>query len=102
MKTEKTVEVTPWFPCNIKPVHKGWYECDYGKGNDPCMRFWDGEAWHMEIEGDMRVVYHFGREIEHCWRGLAKPADQSEPVVAEPEVDPRQQELAFSEEDDEL
>lgn len=68
------MKTTHWFPCNTKPVHVGWYECDYGTSKDTCMRYWDGTHWNMEVEGDMRKVYHFGRELDHCWRGLTEPA----------------------------
>ncbi|VWC95648.1 hypothetical protein BLA39750_02203 [Burkholderia lata] len=61
------MQLTDWFPPDVRPVHAGWYDRDY----DPPKRdYWDGEAWR----------YGFGAGFSALpaldllnWRGLAYP-----------------------------
>ena len=61
--------VTDWYPVDVKPVHKGEYEVDLGKGIAwPFMRIvraeWTGRTW-KDSEGN-------GIKGVESWRGLAE------------------------------
>ena len=74
----KQVELTDWFPPEVKPVRPGWYHtglgCTYPSKISQSSRknwYWDGKSWRN------------GKNDWHCelqnrwWRGLTKPFDQS-------------------------
>ena len=54
---------TKWFPCGIKPVRNGIYECQtyFGGGFFIMMLEWDGKGF---LTGFPCVVHH--------WRGITK------------------------------
>lgn len=80
-------KVTEWFPCDVKPVRAGVYECawkgDSGKpvgrrGNMPFpFHYFDGRAWHLRAEktaeqcGPGKPIWD-GRLPSYAvfWRGL--------------------------------
>lgn len=70
---------TDWFPHDMKPSHKGYYEV----GSDPALawssssrltgrpsRYWDGTQW-LAFQGGHGSI--FGTHTAHCWRGLKEP-----------------------------
>ena len=66
------MEYSPWFPRNIKPVHRGVYEIGEPYAS-PWFRLWDGKNWHygsrtpkLAKKIDVRL-YSFDAN----WRGLA-------------------------------
>ena len=56
------METTDWYPENVKPIHKGWYECRC------CNHFyyWCGDAWRHSKTTKYRNAVYGG------WRGLTK------------------------------
>mgnify|MGYP001051620624 CR=1 FL=1 len=63
-------ELTPWFPAEVKPVRKGFYERDYGFEQEDIADYWDGNAWWVI------PTYDLTERIPGLpvlpWRGLAK------------------------------
>jgi hypothetical protein len=58
---------TKWYPANIDPVHKGIYECQYGRWgmfSNICQRKWDGKNWWL-LNG---LWAEFGEGLDR-WRG---------------------------------
>jgi hypothetical protein len=53
------MKLTPWYPANIKPVRKGWYEvrCEF-KNVCGGMHYWNGKWW--------------GETFAAPWRGVKK------------------------------
>jgi putative component of toxin-antitoxin plasmid stabilization module len=65
-------DVTQWFPGDVKPVHVGVYERDYGYG----LRFWyfDGSFWRFGGTTTVqacRAGHRIATEQSYPWRGLA-------------------------------
>jgi len=65
---------TDWFPADVGPVHKGWYERDWNgicTGNE-VFDYWDGVDWFY---GDgslpLRAV-EYSAPNNKKWRGLAE------------------------------
>ena len=55
---------TKWFPANVKPVRKGWYETTgCNSGLRPCMHLWTGKHWSAWSDG-----MEYGQLLP--WRGL--------------------------------
>lgn len=65
---------TAWFPANVKPVRKGWYEYS-GRAMDGGMRmFWNGRHWGYWATEAAYVTnnwVHWPNENGDLWRGLA-------------------------------
>ena len=68
------MELTPWFPPEIKPVHKGVYETSE-TSTGPCFNYWNGKFWcwtrpypeaAFDWKDDKSAVQ------ENTWRGLAR------------------------------
>lgn len=63
-------KLTPWFPADVKPARKGYYERDCGFGDEDVADFWDGRSWwvvpvsapSLRLAGSMSLP----------WRGLAE------------------------------
>lgn len=53
---------TDWFPANVKPVRKGWYEtkCECGRNH-----WWNGRYWQVDNLDDLKWM-------SIPWRGLTK------------------------------
>lgn len=67
----KKPKLTPWFPADVKPVHVGWYDRDWGawgETND----YWDGANWHFGSLGGKKTL-QTEDNIGLKWRGLANP-----------------------------
>ena len=58
-----SAKLTPWFPPEIKPVRKGWYECRCCTDTF----YWTGERWLMMPGGGFSSIQNIS------WRGLASP-----------------------------
>lgn len=60
--------LSPWFPPNVKPVHRGWYDATVFAAPKflPPRFYWNGEVWWNGNEN--RAVMHQKR----FWRGLAR------------------------------
>ena len=73
----KKVELTDWFPPDVKPVRPGWYQsvyCDFlpnKKLRSDWNMYWDGEKWFLKKNSLLL------RNQNRWWRGLTKPFDQS-------------------------
>jgi hypothetical protein len=75
-------KLTPWFPGDVKPVRKGWYETgtngvlhhrSRGFLTGRPFRYWTGFEW-VTASPDLiwcdRSI--FGTHPTHQWRGLAE------------------------------
>ena len=65
---KKQPKVTPWFPADVKPVRKGYYQRQY---RDSCMWWpdkWDGKEWKLCNEDGTIIGPSFN---DMPWRGLA-------------------------------
>ena len=61
-------KLTDWFPANVKPVHVGYYERDYGDSS-LCNDYWNGT--YFEIVADNGI--HCGPTVTDLpWRGLSQ------------------------------
>lgn len=61
---------TEWYPGEIKPVRKGWYEI-HGFGLTRGIRFyWTGQIWKQYPSSHTRAVF-FASDM---WRGLTEQA----------------------------
>lgn len=56
--------VTDWFPSDIKPVRRGWYECEACDGR---RHYFDGSVWR---QSDETSSYEY--QVPFGWRGLAR------------------------------
>lgn len=73
----KQVELTDWFPPEVKPVRPGWYHTGF-MNYKPTTRFfeaewcffWDGGFWFNNRNRKLDIQNRW-------WRGLTKPFDQS-------------------------
>ncbi|KVD68031.1 hypothetical protein WI86_19540 [Burkholderia ubonensis] len=61
------MEKTPWYPGDIKPVRKGWYERDYEAG-DVYLDLWDGACWRKPNGDRMHAQ-------DRQWRGLIRQGE---------------------------
>lgn len=62
------MKLTPWFPPEVKPVHKGQYRV---KDRAVTRLLWTGDEWRT-------VKYGFTVADPVIWRGLAKqPKEQA-------------------------
>lgn len=59
--------LTEWFPKNIKPVHVGLYQRDYGDDLTEIPDYWDGSRWWIRA-ADGNIVARSGLPLP--WRGL--------------------------------
>jgi hypothetical protein len=75
---KKPIVKTPWFPFNVKPVRKGFYEVGHDRHVHHrsvfCLtgtrRYWDGKMWcggWMWVEPSI-----MGQHPTHQWRGVFK------------------------------
>lgn len=69
--------LTPWFPGDVKPVHVGMYERDFGWGH--AYSYWNGEFWGqycrtVSVAYASRGKVSFHQQVP--WRGLTEPAQQ--------------------------
>lgn len=63
-------KLTPWFPGEVAPAHVGFYERDYGFGDEETGDYWDGDRWWV-----VPVLAHEKRlpsSVDLPWRGLAE------------------------------
>ena len=56
------VNKTPWYPPEIKPVRKGWYECSVCYDT----HLWTGKIWVFSDGTKVTVPFQ--------WRGLTEKA----------------------------
>lgn len=79
--------LTPWFPGDVKPVHIGVYQRDFGGVGNLKYAYWDGEYWRWSEPtpdhaaewgtfpgrgyGHGKSPVQFGPTIR--WRGLTEP-----------------------------
>lgn len=69
-------KLTPWFPADVKPVHVGVYERNYGSKKNPDLVYckWDGKKWMVcssNINGANKQTCHTLLQSEE-WRGIQK------------------------------
>lgn len=69
------MNLTPWFPSEIKPVHVGAYlSYEYSDGSD-FYRYWDGEHWGAASR-TIENALPFSQSSFACqsnrWCGLAR------------------------------
>lgn len=62
-------KLTPWFPGEIKPLHKGRYNASHWR-NAASFFVWDGRYWRFPKGVDLAGQKCFSQNKE--WRGLAK------------------------------
>ena len=82
------MSLTPWFPGDVKPVHIGVYQRDFGGLGNRKYAYWDGEHWSWS-ESTPELAAKWGASKWRTnigafsslqsnpvirWRGLAKPA----------------------------
>lgn len=62
--------LTQWFPADVKPVHVGVYEYQYGFTTFKFIAFWDGRNF---IIADKSQSHGYRLECQEGdqWRGLA-------------------------------
>lgn len=73
------MNLTPWFPGNIKPIHTGVYQRNYGKSQikeleDITYCLWDGENWKVwgfTVEDASLEVWKSSMQ-NLPWRGILK------------------------------
>lgn len=72
-------DVTEWYPADVKPVRKGWYEVRNAWLVDRRshrlvgrMRFFNGKTWRAGWTNELVSI--FGEHASHQWRGLRSPA----------------------------
>lgn len=67
---------TRWFPADVKPKRKGWYESRYqinGKYKEPFMVHWDGKTWSFVLANGKRFPsWELRPDLKDQWRGLTK------------------------------
>lgn len=66
------LKLTPWFPADVKPVHVGMYERDWGRVVDNAVSardYWDGTQWRLGICGKPSSYLMLS---DLRWRGLAQ------------------------------
>lgn len=79
--------LTPWFPGDVKPVHIGVYQRDFGGVGNRKYAYWDGKHWRWSNntpEGAAEWAPILDPGLGVCspaqsypsirWRGLAEPA----------------------------
>ena len=74
--------LTPWLPGDVKPVHIGVYQRDFGGFNGRKYAHWDGEYWSWSngtpegaaVRGEFASKSPTQLDPSIFWRGLAKPA----------------------------
>ncbi|CAJ7525264.1 Uncharacterised protein [Burkholderia pseudomallei] len=59
--------LTEWFPKNIKPVHIGLYQRNYGDDLTEIPDYWDGSLWWI-CTSSGNIVTRSG--ISLPWRGI--------------------------------
>ena len=62
------MELTPWFPADIKPVRDGWYETGFRDNFLKEFYYWGGDFWRYEKSRHGRLCMFQDRQ----WRGLAR------------------------------
>nr|DAH83238.1 MAG TPA: hypothetical protein [Caudoviricetes sp.] len=71
--------VTQWFCPEIDPVNVGWFQRDYGDGDNACatehLDWWDGEQFFFGIDGEVTPVVS---GLKLPWRGLADKPTKTE------------------------
>jgi hypothetical protein len=63
-------KLTPWFQPEVKPARKGFYERDYGFGDEDIADYWDGRSWWV-VPIDFPTERLAGSP-SLPWRGLAE------------------------------
>lgn len=66
--------LTPWFPPNVKPVNRGWYDATIFSAPKflPPRFYWNGEVWW---NGDTKMAV---QNQHRFWRGLARTGAEAE------------------------
>jgi hypothetical protein len=76
---------SPWFPPEVKPVRKGWYQRDYGLtyagARQIHFSYWDGQYFSLAFGVIPPHKLQAGSEYwpppasnkARYWRGLSKP-----------------------------
>jgi len=74
-----TTKKTPWYPRDVEPVRKGWYEgkassgvwlsTEDGKARKIAPRYWNGKVWKWR-----NPIGQLNRATIWHWRGLTKEA----------------------------
>lgn len=61
---------TPWYPGDVKPVRRGWYERFYSQSPELIQRwFWNGRLWmYTTFNGQFVTAVYQDRP----WRGLTE------------------------------
>ena len=66
-------KLTDWFDADVKPVHVGWYQRNWGDFTEEYENdYWDGEHWFYGENGKAKEY-----SVRNCeWRGLAEQPKQ--------------------------
>lgn len=68
------MKLTPWYPRDVNPVHKGVYEIKNNLGMR-WFRYWDGESWYEGSWYPASAVWNKKKAYyREPWRGLTKKA----------------------------
>ena len=59
--------LSPWFPPNIKPVYKGYYNSYAIYKALARLRYWDGKKWVVDHQNNDDGIFQ-----ECYWQGLAE------------------------------
>lgn len=73
------MNLTPWFPGDTKPTHRGVYQRQYTYGKTPSVQFcyWSGKGWAMgehtvEQAERHRDAFMVAPRQSLPWRGVLK------------------------------
>jgi hypothetical protein len=69
-KYPSSEELTGWYPDNVQPARKGWYERYFVTSVH--LHHWDGRQW--TVDGSLPYARSLGNPLRPSWRGLARPA----------------------------
>jgi len=64
------VKKTEWYPGNVNPVRKGWYEWQPGLKKIISTDYWNGKTWGPF--GDGSHPYDKEQQTIGYWRGILK------------------------------
>ena len=74
------MNLTPWFPHDVKPVHMGVYEVDLVALNRRFYAHWDGRQWGWWATNPATAAGKLHRQWKSTtlgqWRGIAAPIPQ--------------------------
>ena len=70
------MNLTPWFPADVQPVHVGVYEVERVAGLRPMYAHWSGSCWGWWASNPATAAGKLHRqwtsETRGVWRGVAK------------------------------